>query len=1746
MGISRRVEFGIRPFLEPFAGQNIRQLNQSARQIAQQIQEPLQNIGITLNPNSIKGLQSLQKFLAQINASIQQTNNGLRISAQNAEGVSRSINLQTLGQTDWGVNGVTTTANRLSSVKELQNAYNNLFGAIKQVQTLEKQGESHTPAWEEARGTVELYERNLEELIATLVRRHHLSTEMNDDLGKELIAGKGQIAQTQEAMEHQRRQMELNHEVTMSSKARQSQQQAEAKAHQENTQKVREYVSALKEQWEQENKLATLKKSKAPQNQINQQQKVVKMATDHTNALKNQVKGTKEYTEVEKQLEYAQEKQKQKQLELNQTTKKSTSLFGNFAHTLKQVVSAGLSWKIFSTIMNTLKDVQNTVIDLDKSLVDLQIVMGSTREEARTMLSTYSQMAQKLGSTTKEIATQAVEWQRQGYSVEDTNTLIKNSTVLAKVGMLEEAEAQEYLTAAMKGFNVSVNQSLGIVDQLTAVDMKAAVSAGGLAEGMSRTANAAQMAGVEMNQLLGYLAVVGETTQKSMSSIGESFKTIFARFGNIKAGKFVDDETGESLNDVAKVLSEFNIQLYDSEGNMKNVNTILTQLSQGWGNYTQVQKNAIASAVAGVRQYENFIVLMNNFGKAQQYATIATESSGTAMEKFGAYTEGVEAKINTFKSTFEEFSQNLLNSDLIGKLVDAGTGLLKIADNLKLVQIAFVALIGVGAVKGLTTLGAKLNELNNSAQNFVTLNKAMGASFRGFNVSAQQAKANLLALALQTEITGINFANMSKQQVVSTIINANAINAFKGLTKAEIEETLASLGVAEADKAEVAAAIQNILTRQGQTVSIKALTQATWLHIKAMLKEIATMVIAHPIISAIVTAIALLTAGLIYASKEEERLAERVEETSQAFEDAKNKVDETTSSLEENQKRIKELESQGSLTYVEQEELKNLKSATAELKLQLEYYKQIAKEKAEESIEAKEEKLEKHTKQGAFGTPILEAKNIADRISKIKEQEKDLEEAYQHLEDLRSGKIEETEASNGIMGGVFEDTVESTKTNISLIKASLETLTKDSKKMLEEYQSLIKDYELLPAEELTPDKKQRLEELRQEYQQLYLGLYPEQYKKIKWDEVLGLEEFKGAKEAIQKVVDANGDNADVVEMLKTAYPDLITKLKEFGIEEDEIIEQFKKQETVVNELSHDLETLKDTYETLNSAINEYNSNGSISYDTWEKLLKIEDQYLAALVDENGQMKSNNQALQDLIATKIEDQTMTRIETYVNNLLTAAQNGTLEQTLLLTDVTNSNTEARMANVMAIIAGNAALAEQANVIIPIIESMSKLSGSVSIGSKSTSDAKDATESWEKVLKYANKTLDDQIDKLKEQKEAIEKSIEEQIKAKEKQIELLEAEKEALQDKNEEKNKEIELEELQRNLQKAQQRTMRVYREGYGWTYEQDPEALKKAQQELDEFYTEQEIDNIDKRIEALEKEVENLEKTTDEEEDSYDKRLKMLDEQIKKAEDYKKKWNDVKTDYEHAQDGIEARAKLGAEVEQDILNGKIGVVNAFKDGYTGALGEVASSTEGAAKRVNTALGSFDFEKLNELLAIARGEIPMGIQEVPMSIGKKAQIVSGTKTKTEYMYNPFTKRYYKTSDISYDKNTGQYTVAAGTQWYAKPYASGTLSAKAGLANVDEKGRELIVPKQGRYRMMEYGDTVVPHNLSQRLFEVANNPLRFIANALNSVKSPNLLSSSNQTSNSSVINIGTIELPSVTNGENFVKQLQLIAANR
>lgn len=338
-----------------------------------------------------------------------------------------------------------------------------------------------------------------------------------------------------------------------------------------------------------------------------------------------------------------------------------------------------VSSELTSKFAETLLKVGTTVIDLDAALTDLRIVTGGTREETKKLLATYNDMAQELGATTVATTESAVEWQRQGYNIKDTNELIKDSMVLSVVGMVDSADAAQYLTSAVKGYKVEVSDAMGIVDKLTSVDLKAAVSAGGLAEAMARTANSARQAGVDMNSLIGYIAAVGEVTQRDMSTVGEAFKSIFARYGNVKLGKLIDDESGESLNDFETALSAVGISLRNQEYQFRDFNDVMIELGKSYQTMSDVERSAIATTLGGVRQRENVLVLLENLDKAFGYAETAANSAGTAMQKFAVYEESVEHSAQKMTAAFEKFSSWTIDSSLIKGVYDLAAAALNAA-----------------------------------------------------------------------------------------------------------------------------------------------------------------------------------------------------------------------------------------------------------------------------------------------------------------------------------------------------------------------------------------------------------------------------------------------------------------------------------------------------------------------------------------------------------------------------------------------------------------------------------------------------------------------------------------------------------------------------------------------------------------------------------------------------------------------------------------------------------------------------------------------------------------------------------------------------------------------------------------------------------------------------------------------------------------------------------------------------------
>lgn len=238
------------------------------------------------------------------------------------------------------------------------------------------------------------------------------------------------------------------------------------------------------------------------------------------------------------------------------------------------------------------------------NMVDIQIASGGTREEVENMMKGFNDLAMKTGRSTSEVATAANDWLRAGYKGDDATKLTEASMQLSTLGMIEASEATTALISSLKGWKLSAEEVTGVVDKLVTLDMSYAISAGDLASAMARANNSARVAGSTLDNFMSYITVGADVTQRAPESIGEAWKTLYSRLGNVKAGKFIasaediaaddyDEGEWEQLNDVEKVLNGFGIALRDTAGTFKDADTIISELGENWQTYNSVQKNAI-------------------------------------------------------------------------------------------------------------------------------------------------------------------------------------------------------------------------------------------------------------------------------------------------------------------------------------------------------------------------------------------------------------------------------------------------------------------------------------------------------------------------------------------------------------------------------------------------------------------------------------------------------------------------------------------------------------------------------------------------------------------------------------------------------------------------------------------------------------------------------------------------------------------------------------------------------------------------------------------------------------------------------------------------------------------------------------------------------------------------------------------------------------------------------------------------
>ena len=683
------------------------------------------------------------------------------------------------------------------------------------------------------------------------------------------------------------------------------------------------------------------------------------------------------------------------------------------------LMSSAITMRFISGIRNMI----STVKELDAALIDLRIVTRGTAAEAQELLNTYNQMAQELGSTTVDVANAAVEWQRQGFSIEETNTLLKDSMILSITGFIDSTEAATALTAAMKGYQVSVEDALSIVDKFVATDQVAATSAGDLAIALSKTAANAKLAGLSLDEVVGQLAVVNEVMQEAPESTGTFYNTMLSRIGMIKAGRLSDPETGESLSDVETTLNAMGIKLRDSYSEFRNFSDVLNEVGQSWDNYSSVQQRAIATAFAGTRQQTRFLSLMSNWNTALKYTSVAAESAGTATEKFSAYEEGLEAKTNRATAAFEKMSQAIIPSGVIGAFLDFGTNVFNLGSALGGLPITITAV-----VSSIILLRSAIKAIETSK----------------FGVSIANTTASLKGLAASLSSAGIASTAFSAAQSGSAVSTTALSAAFSVLTPTQIANLAVQNQLEEGQlksiltRAKVKADIQEtiILQYQETTATLAASTAqreaaASTIGLSNALNGLKTVIKTHPImflVSALIAVVAITT-SIVKAQEK------HFQELQKEFQDIQNGIEELNSELETTQNKIKELEDADTLSFVEQEELDRLKTYNQYLKdrIYLENYVAIEKAKEINSDVANEYDRQKNTYLTFYDREKAERGEVPSVVlsyedyyqAAIEQYKKDQEEIYsiqkQMAAQSNSLSLEEKQALQNRINVLEED-----------------------------------------------------------------------------------------------------------------------------------------------------------------------------------------------------------------------------------------------------------------------------------------------------------------------------------------------------------------------------------------------------------------------------------------------------------------------------------------------------------------------------------------------------------------------------------------------------------------------------------------------------------------------------------------------------------------------------------------------------
>lgn len=362
---------------------------------------------------------------------------------------------------------------------------------------------------------------------------------------------------------------------------------------------------------------------------------------------------------------------------------------GNFKSIVGEIGSSVANVQILGQAFQQMKDGFNTFLDFNKGLTNISYTMDMSKEQLSSLGSSAVDMAKDLSMSLDNTMDIYQIYANMNTTSKEIQETAKPTAILSNLSGVDASTAADQVQGILQQFHMlddgsttAADASMHVVDVLDKISgnigMDYAKGIKVISDAVQASGQVAFDAGMSYEQLAAVSAKVAERTREDGSSIGNAMKTIITRISKVGSmPEYAADVSNEDLSQASESLHKVGVEVYNTDGSFRDLDTILSELNSKWDGLTDAQKANISYNVAATRQTSKFKNILEAWTDSMNLANEATTTSGNAEANQEKYMESFSGKIQAIKTQMDEFWLNFYNSDQVSGALDFVQGLTK-------------------------------------------------------------------------------------------------------------------------------------------------------------------------------------------------------------------------------------------------------------------------------------------------------------------------------------------------------------------------------------------------------------------------------------------------------------------------------------------------------------------------------------------------------------------------------------------------------------------------------------------------------------------------------------------------------------------------------------------------------------------------------------------------------------------------------------------------------------------------------------------------------------------------------------------------------------------------------------------------------------------------------------------------------------------------------------------------------------